>query len=400
MASPTKALEYSGSTLTTVATTVESQAGANGLALILCNDYATTSPCLNLVQLPGAITDGQKMKDSFTKLNYATILKCNLAMQGVVDILREISRHNSYPRTYRRIVVVFSGHGTSGQQLYANDGNTFTIKDMVMLLGPRQAPHLGNTPKLFFIDACRGNFKDQGIYIPKGEVVVPKDVPVPKGGNVLDSIRVPSEGNCLIAYSTLPEHLSFESASEGGLWMSCLAQKVVTMNKTVTDILIDVNRELIEKFNYDGLKEIQQPEYISQLNEPINFFAEANLKENIHTSKASFPSSQEMIRHLHQGSVTVNARYCQPPVIIPTQNCINFQESLKRFCSKEGKPEPVYKISRVSRTFEVKVYVAKTKGWIAGEQASSLKQAKENAAKALIDQLPQDVISSHIIYNQ
>ena len=78
----------------------------------------------------------------------------------------------------------------------------------------------------------------------------------------------------------------------------------------------------------------------------------------------------------------------------------NFQESLKRFCSKEGKPEPVYKFSRVSRTFEVKVYVAKTKSWIAGEQASSLKQAKENAAKALIDQLPQDIISSHIIYNQ
>jgi len=398
MASPTKALEYGGTTLTTtIATTVESHPEANGLALILCNDYITTRPSFNLTQLPGAITDGRKMKSSFTKLNYATLLECNLSMQGVVDILREIARHNCYPRTYRRIVVVFSGHGTSGQQLYANDGKTFIIRDMVTILSPKQAPHLGSTPKLFFIDACRGNLKDQGIYIPKGEVVVPEEVPVPKGGHVLDSIRVPSEGNCLVAYSTLPEHLSFECTSEGGMWMSCLARKIVTINKTVTDILIDVNQELIEKFNY-GLKENQQPEYISQLNELVNFFAEANLEENIHSSEANVSSCHDRIRHPTLSTVTVNARYSQPPVIIPAQNCINFQESLKQFCSKEGKPMPSYKILKPPRAFEAQVYVAKTRGWTPGEQASSQNQAKENAAKALIDQLPQDVISPHIVY--
>lgn len=401
--SPPEPLQYSGITMTNnessldhrddltgVAAAVEKHDKANGLALILCNEYKSQDKSLNFATLPGAVRDGKNMEAAFHTLNYATILRCNLSMQATMDTLRDIARFKYYPASYKRIVVVFSGHGTSQQQLYANDGVPFFMQDMVSLLSPRQAPHLGNTPKLFFIDACRGKLKDQGIYIAAkgGSNDVQDTIAIPKGGSICNLLRVPSEGNCLVAYSTLPEHMSFES-SGGGLWMSCLADQITTVDKTITDILIDVNRELIKKFNF-GLPGIQQPEYVSQLNETINFYAEANLKKTL-DKEGDFRLSESRSGDSEPAShcmAEFHSRYCQPRVLIPFQCTTNYVERLSGFCVKEGKPEPTFKVYNCKRkTFVAQVYVAKTKGWTKGSPASSWQQAKEDAARTLLEKL-------------
>ena len=169
--------------------------------------------------------------------------------------------------------------------------------------------------------------------------------------------------------------------------MSCLAEKVATMDKTVTDILIDVNRELLRKFN-SGLPGIQQPEYISQLNEPINFFAEAGLQESIKAVHEECDDSTNDENKQPNTTSRCYPRYCQPRVIYPTQCCSDCQERLKSYCIKEGKPQPKFDVSYASgRTFIAKVYVAKTRGWTKGEPASSRHQAQENAARTLLNLL-------------
>jgi hypothetical protein len=53
---------------------------------------------------------------------------------------------------------------------------------------PERAPQIGNTVELFFIDACRGKQENTGIIVPRG-------------GREVEPLRIPKQGNFLLAYS-------------------------------------------------------------------------------------------------------------------------------------------------------------------------------------------------------
>lgn len=381
----------------TISSTIKDKHTANGLALILSNDYkAVGSP--HLSPLPGAVHDGNNMESSLSELNYATCVEPNLSVEGTISLLRAAARYTKYPDTYKRIVIVFSGHGTSNQKLYANDGATFSIEEVVSLFSPKKTPHLGSIPKIFFIDACRGKRIDEGTYVPKG------DAATARGGRIVEYLKVPSMGNCLIAYSTLPEHLSYEHKGQGGLWMSCLADKIVSVDKSITDVLIDVNQELMMRFNTERhiLKDaIQQPECITRLNEPINFYAEANLQKNHasstnsqlkHYSCSSYEENDENksidITPSLTATATWHPKFCQPPpqVLYPTKCSSNHQQKLECYCAREKKPMPQFKVNHLGRGMYIAtVYVAKTHGRVKGEEASTKWEAQEAAAKTLLN---------------
>ncbi len=107
-------------------------------------------------------------------------------------------------------------HGSSDHLLYTNDEilSTISTKDVL--------EHF-YAAKMFFIDACRGDQRNPGLTVPRG------------GKSVTDII--PAEGNWLLAYSTLPKHKSYEEQGKGGVWMSKLADKLRTADKSLADIL-------------------------------------------------------------------------------------------------------------------------------------------------------------------
>ena len=135
---------------------------------------------------------------------------------------------------------------------------------------------------------------------------------------------------------------------------------------------------------------IQQPEYVSQLNETVNFYAEAYLKKSPEKEddSGSSKSSNGEGKQASPSITGLHSRHHQPRILIPTQCTTNYVERLKGFCAKEGKPEPSFSISsHTGKTFVAEIYVAKTKGRVKGESASSKQQAKENAARILLEQL-------------
>ena len=118
--------------------------------------------------------------------------------------------------------------------------------------------------RLFFFDACRGDAVDHGVKVLTA-----------RGGGFLTSDRVPTHGNILVAYSTLPNHKSYE-VDTGGLWTSLLAEAIQTQNAEITTVLTEVTRRLTEICKSYPVfpRKFQTPQYIGQLTDHVNFLAE------------------------------------------------------------------------------------------------------------------------------
>ncbi len=226
-----------------------------GFALIISNDYSNTP---ELPTLTGTKVDAKLMDETFKALKFDTRPEHNLGRGRLMEIMRETAGRN-YPKSCKAIAVVFAGHGNSDDCLCMQDGNTVTIfREIVEEFLPGKAPTIGSIPKLFFIDACRGDATTQSVTVPRG------------GGNKVATLRVPDQGNFLLAHSTMPNYEAYELKGKGGIWMTSLARKLRTSRKSVEDILSEVNQDMMQLFQSpEWSGRMQQPEKLSRLNEIV-----------------------------------------------------------------------------------------------------------------------------------
>lgn len=255
-----------------LSSTVSNNPRANGLAVIISNDYAQVQ---QLKTLDGTLIDAHRMKSTFERLNFAVLQQRNVTQVKLMALLKQVASYERYPPSYRRLAIVFSGHGSSNHQLYTQDGKAVDIEGMFQMFFPERAHHLGNIPKLFFIDACRGDTQAVSVMVPKG-------------GEERKPLFVPEQGNFLVAYSTTPGRLSYEKKGSGGLWMSLLARKLESEDASVLDILTRVNTELVEMYQEPGqMGVVQQPELVSRLNEEVYLLRESRCTGEEATGKVS-----------------------------------------------------------------------------------------------------------------
>ncbi len=244
--------------LSSIEQVIKKDSQANGLAIIISNDYKKTK---QLQPLEGTVKDNENMSSTFKSLRLAVVSRHNVCLNEMLKLLHSIVNFKCYPPTYKRLVFVFSGHGNSDHLLYTNDAALNTISIKYILDQFYDASNLVKIPKMFFIDACRGDQRNPGVRVPRGGISI-TDI-------------VPAEGNWLLAYSTLPKHKSYEEQGKGGVWMSKLAIKLRIEDTSLADILVSVNESLMELYQEDRTYPLQQPEFISRLNSNIYFLREA-----------------------------------------------------------------------------------------------------------------------------
>ena len=239
-----------------------------GLAIIITNDYGGAAT------LTGTRKDGARMQRVFEELLIATIWKKNVTSDDLRRLLREIANPLSpFPRTYESISFVFSGHGGERDVLCMQDGSKMHMQEIVTAFLPRQAPKVGNIPKLFFIDACRGSETFQPVVVPRTGGNVQIDRRQRSGtrdrGATDRTVFVPPEGNTIIAYSNISRNKAMES-KEGGVWMKALAKIMATSKESIENVLTEVRRDLQHMYqdpNWRG--HMQLPETISHLLRPV-----------------------------------------------------------------------------------------------------------------------------------
>jgi len=232
-----------------------------GVAFIVSNDYSANQSGLH--ELNGTHEDAEKMSEAFRNLGYEIVPCRNLKCADLIDFVGKATTWPCRP-SYKRLVFVFSGHGNCNGEIYGQEGGVVKVEKIINQFKPDKHPHLGKMARLFFFDACRGDTDDHGV-----------ELLTARGGGFLTSDRVPTHGNILVAYSTLPNHKSYE-VDTGGLWTSLLAKAIQTQNDETTTVLTEVSRQLTEFCKSHPMfpQKFQTPQYIGQLTDHVNFLAE------------------------------------------------------------------------------------------------------------------------------
>jgi len=226
-----------------------------GVALIISNDYAG---CPGVSVLNGTHKDSAKLEVVFQQFQYKVYRAKNAKKEYFKKLLEILSKHQ-YPPTCHRLIVAFAGHGDDGV-LLSQDGCEFNIESIVDQFKPGSHNNtLGNTARIFFIDACRGTCDDTGY------------TRACQGAEDVAWFRqkFSTEGNILVAYSSTRYHPSFET-DKGGLWTSQLVTEL-KLNKSLLEILTSVNAKISEN-PIKGCFQIG--EFTSSLKETINFVEE------------------------------------------------------------------------------------------------------------------------------
>ena len=233
---------------------------ANGLAIIIANENSSNP---SHQPLRSARKDLENMKDTFEVLRFATLPILNASKEQVLAAIRAAAKYKNYPPCYKRIAFAFSGHGDQNV-IYAHDGPIET-NQLYDPLQPLNAPHLAHIPKLFFMDACRGPNEDRGVeVVARGKTEPPRN-----------RIPVPSYGNYVLAFSTMPSMKAYELKDVGGVWMNKVSKELRTNRKSILDVLTEVNGKLLNEFRLSGFEFYQQPVLESALNEPFGLLEEA-----------------------------------------------------------------------------------------------------------------------------
>ena len=250
--------------MATIAELVRQNPTKRGLAVIITNDYASGSQ----KPLSGTKKDGDRMQRAFNTLNIATYWKQNVACEGLRKILREVAQLTP-SKTYGSVSFVFAGHGTETGEVYMQDGGKMQVQEIIDSLLPAQAPYIGNIPKLFFFDACRGSNPIKPVMVPRSGQRVERDV-LCRGATDLKTVLVPPNGNILVAYSTITNFRSFERDKEGGVWMKALADKLTTSKESIEVVLTEVRADLHATYQNTQWKDyMQMPETINTLLEKV-----------------------------------------------------------------------------------------------------------------------------------
>lgn len=205
--------------------TVLKHVDARGLAVIICNNYESTT----FEDLHGTFEDGTAMEETFRHLGFATIILRNATRDQMCGIVKALATYKPYPKGYNCYAVVFSGHGRKDKTIVSSEGEMVNFEEAIIQpLHPGNSPFIRNSPKIVLIDACRGTRELRARGDP------------PEAAARFD-LSIPS--NILVAYSTMEGFKSYETNS-GGIWMQELAAELRTSQKSVGDTVADVNKRM------------------------------------------------------------------------------------------------------------------------------------------------------------
>jgi hypothetical protein len=217
-----------------------------GIAVVVASNYVGA---IKLKVLKDAVNDAKEMQTTLQehKLQVVPLLNREANKSMVLDVLQQLSDHLSQYKGQglkenKVLVFVFSGHGKRGEILMTHDEQELFLEGEVIKSFHYQ--HLKEIPKLFFIDACRGNHqilrtkKSAGDYPSTPDYIV---------------------GNNLIARATIPDHCAYDGY---GHWMRKLAKKIKERDESLSTILDDLTGEVRSNAKDE---EALQPEYVSRL---------------------------------------------------------------------------------------------------------------------------------------
>ena len=214
--------------------------GKHGVALIINN---IEWPGIN--KRVGAKADADLLQKSFEAIDYQVIVAENLKADEMKEMLKKVCAENVRPGDDSFICYISSHGGERG--VYGVDNDTVSVDELSKVLEPDECSDLRNKPKIFFIQACRGDTASE---------------PVPPIYAEIDHIvpSVPRRADFYFSYATDPDHVALRHPYPAFL-SKYLEEHSAQLS--LDEIVMKVHLKVASKV-YD-LKELGKHEQIGQV---------------------------------------------------------------------------------------------------------------------------------------
>ncbi|XP_035498117.2 caspase-2 isoform X1 [Scophthalmus maximus] len=240
-----------------------------GFALVISN--VTFDPCAapDLDTRKGGEVDDEVLRKVFTELDYLVAVHRDLTAQGMMSCIENFCRRPEH-RSVDSCVVCLLSHGVEGA-VYGTDGQLMQLDWVFEAFDNSRCPMLQNKPKMFFIQACRGDEMDCGVEQIDGPARTcspsceQRDAgregkgdadSIERGDMGRPRIKLPQRSDMICGFASLKGQRTCTAAmrnTKRGSWFIQelnAALRLQARDTHLADILVQVNRRIKEREGY------------------------------------------------------------------------------------------------------------------------------------------------------
>ncbi|XP_045103983.1 caspase-1-like isoform X1 [Portunus trituberculatus] len=188
----------------------------------------------------GTDRDRDQVKMLFSQLEFDVKVYDNLTVKEIQEILQDLAFGTDHSEC-DMLIVIFMSHGEQ-DVLWGRDTH-FKPDILFDNFQADQCKSLAGKPKLFFIQACRGEGLDSGVNLVRTRHIDEID-----SGRL--AYKIPTTADFLICWSTVPGHYSWRNTTNGSWFMQSLVHVLSkeVAHEDLLSIMTNVNRHMILNF--------------------------------------------------------------------------------------------------------------------------------------------------------
>ncbi|XP_037532145.1 caspase-2 [Nematolebias whitei] len=236
-----------------------------GFALVISNVTFDSGAAPDLDPRKGGEVDDEVLRKIFTELDYLVSVHRDLTAQDMRTCLETFCRRPEH-RTMDSCVVCLLSHGVDGA-VYGTDGQLLQLDWVFQTFDNARCPLLQNKPKMFFVQACRGDEMDCGVEQIDGpaRTLSPnceqRDAgregegdadSTQRGDQRRPRIKLPQRSDMICGFASLKGTAAMRNTKRGSWFIQELnsALRLRARDTHLADILVQVNRRIKEREGY------------------------------------------------------------------------------------------------------------------------------------------------------
>ncbi|CAN9513709.1 unnamed protein product [Ophioblennius macclurei] len=236
-----------------------------GFALVISNVTFDPHTAPELDTRKGGEVDDEVLRKVFTELDYSVAVHRDLTAQDMKECIENFCRRSDHG-TVDSCALCLLSHGTEGA-VYGTDGQLLQLDWVFEAFDNVHCPQLQNKPKMFFIQACRGDEMDCGVEQIDGPARTcspgceQRDAGREEQGDA-DSrkrdhfgkprIKLPQRSDMICGFASLKGTAAMRNTKRGSWFIQELntALRLNARNTHLADILVQVNGRIKEREGY------------------------------------------------------------------------------------------------------------------------------------------------------
>ncbi|XP_072117502.1 caspase-8-like [Mobula birostris] len=204
----------------------------------------------------GTDRDAERLEQVFTWLGFRVKIENNLTAEGMRMKMLEYRQKDHKP--FDCFICCILTHGERGV-MCGTDDKKVPIRDITGCFSASRCPSLQQKPKVFFIQACQGTEKQEGVAIEQDSTAVRLEEDAIRATRTI----IPDEADFLLGMATVEGYVSFRHIMQGTWYIQSLCENLEKHcpSQDLLSILTNVNNDVSEKKDKNFKTQMPQPSY-------------------------------------------------------------------------------------------------------------------------------------------